>query len=107
MIVEYIRYVLTRHTPEELERAYAQAATHLQAAPQCHGYELTQCEEEPASFVLRIVWTSTEEHLKGFRGGPHFPPFLALIRPFVPEIAEMRHYQLTGLTWQRPGSMPA
>lgn len=101
MIVEYIRYVLTQHTPEALEHAYGLAAAHLQAAPQCLGYELTRCEEEPMSYVLRIVWTSTEDHMKGFRQGPHFPPFLALVRPFVAEIAEMRHYRLTGLAWER------
>lgn len=29
MIVEYIRYVLTQHTPEELERAYGLATAHI------------------------------------------------------------------------------
>jgi hypothetical protein len=30
--------------------------------------------------------------MQGFRRGPHFPPFLGLVRPFIPDIAEMRHY---------------
>ena len=33
--------------------------------------------------------------MNGFRRGPHFPPFLAAIRPFIGEIEEMRHYGLT------------
>jgi hypothetical protein len=44
---------------------------------------------------------STEKHLQGFRRGPNFPPFLAAIRDFVPEIAEMRHYRPVGVEWRR------
>ena len=89
--VEYIRYVLTDHDPDTLVAAYGEAGKHLAAAPECLGYELTQCAEDAASFILRISWLSVEAHMNGFRRGPHFPPFLAAIQPFIPEIAEMRH----------------
>jgi quinol monooxygenase YgiN len=101
MIVEYIRYQMTEHKPEKLIEAYSAAIEHLRAAPQCLGYDLTRCVEEPLSLILRIQWTSTEDHLEGFRKGPHFPPFLALIRPFVGEITEMRHYEHLDVQWQR------
>jgi quinol monooxygenase YgiN len=101
MITEYIRYELTASTPEALVSAYAEASQHLKAAPECLGYELTRCEEAQASFILRILWTSTRDHIEGFRKGPHFRPFLALIRPFIGEIAEMRHYAGTGVAWTR------
>lgn len=101
MIVEYIRYELKTHKPMDLIEAYRLAAQHLEAAPQCHGYELAHCVEEPASLTLRILWSSTEDHLQGFRKSPHFPPFLAAIRPFISEIAEMRHYAPTAVTWNR------
>jgi quinol monooxygenase YgiN len=97
VIVEYIRYVLKEHTPDTFVAAYAEAARHLAAAPECVDYELTQCVDEQTSFVLRIRWLSAEAHLKVFRMGPNFPPFLAAIRPFVSEIAEMRHYALTAV----------
>ena len=95
MIVEYIRYALTTHAPEELIRAYGGAAKHLDAAPECIDYELTQCAEDPKSLILRIRWESAQAHMDGFRRGPHFPPFLGAIRPFVGEIVEMRHYLAT------------
>ena len=101
MTVEYIRYVLNRHSGEELVAAYRVAAENLRAAPECLAYELTRCEEDPNSYVLRIRWTSTSDHLQKFRKGPHFPPFFAAIKPFVDEIAEMRHYADTGVAWQR------
>jgi quinol monooxygenase YgiN len=101
MIVEYIRYALIQHSPEELKDAYARASAHLQAAPECHGYDLCQCGEEPASLILRILWTSGEAHLQGFRKGSNFPPFLTAIQPFIGEVAEMRHYDFTPIAWTR------
>jgi len=56
-------------------------------------------DEAPNSLTLRIHWISAAAHLGGFRKGPHFPPFLAAIRPFIAEIAEMRHYTPTDVTW--------
>ena len=101
MTVEYIRYTLTAHAPDDFLAGYATAVESLRAAPECLGYELTRCEEEPQTFILRIHWVSTAAHLEGFRKGPHFPPFLAAIKPFIPEITEMRHYAETPLTWVR------
>ena len=46
MIVEYIRYAMTTHTPEDLIAAYGDAAKHLDAAPECIDYELTQCADD-------------------------------------------------------------
>ncbi|RTL73019.1 MAG: antibiotic biosynthesis monooxygenase [Hyphomicrobiales bacterium] len=102
MVIEYIRYRLKQSTPEALVAAYGAAGAHLQASPECLGYELTACEEEAGVFVLRIEWTSTEAHKKAFRRGPNFPPFFALIRPFLAEIEEMRHYAATDVAWTRP-----
>lgn len=99
--VEYIRYQLTTHPAAALVKAYEAAGTHLAAAPECLGYELTQCTEDANAFVLRIQWASVEAHMAGFRRGPHFPPFLAAIRDFIPEIAEMRHYGPTPVAWRR------
>lgn len=101
MIVEYIRYKLSQHTPAELIEAYRVAGAHLASAPECLGYELTACEEQPNALILRIRWTSTRAHVDGFRKGPHFPPFLKAIRPFFAEIEEMHHYAPTEVQWTR------
>ena len=101
MTVEYIRYDLAAHEPDDLVNAYINAADALRAAPECMAFELTRCEEAPRSFILRIEWQSTAAHLTGFRKGPHFPAFLAAIKPFIGEIAEMRHYAPTPVAWDR------
>lgn len=97
--VEYVRYQLTDHEPQEFIAAYKEAGKHLAEAPECTGFQLAQCAEDPASLILRINWESEEAHMNGFRKGPHFPPFLKLIGPFIKEIAEMRHYTPTEVEW--------
>lgn len=101
MTVEYIRYALTKHSGDDLVAAYRIAGKSLQASPECQGFDLTRCEEDPSSYVLRIRWTSTADHLQKFRKGPHFPPFFAAIKAFVDEIVEMLHYADTGVEWVR------
>ncbi|GAA2713946.1 globin domain-containing protein [Actinoplanes palleronii] len=97
MIVEYIRYRIPEGRDGEFEKAYARAAEQLAKAPQCGDYELSRCVDDPAAYVLRITWTSADDHLRGFRGGELFPVFLAEIRPYIESIEEMRHYRPTAV----------
>ncbi|MEV1203626.1 group II truncated hemoglobin [Microbispora rosea] len=97
MIVEYIRYRIDQQDAEAFEAAYERAAVSLAAAPQCVDYELSRCVDEPESYILRITWTSAEDHLQGFRGGEHFGAFFSAIKPYVRQIEEMRHYERTAV----------
>jgi quinol monooxygenase YgiN len=97
MIVEYVRYTIDEARAEAFEAAYAQAAAALDASPHCLAYELSRCVEAPESYVLRIEWDSAEGHMQGFRRGAEFGAFFAAIRPYVGDIAEMRHYAPTGV----------
>jgi quinol monooxygenase YgiN len=94
MIVEYIRYAASPEEVSALLEAYRVAAPHLEAAPECLRYEIAQGIEEPNHVTVRIEWTSVEAHEQGFRKGPHFPPFLQHVRPFIGLIAEMKHYRV-------------
>ncbi|WP_031483550.1 group II truncated hemoglobin [Streptomyces bicolor] len=93
--VEYIRYRIPEQKSAEFLAAYTRAAAQLAASPHCVDYELARCEEDFEHFVLRITWTSTEDHLEGFRKSELFPDFLAEIRPYITHIEEMRHYKPT------------
>ncbi|WP_328654661.1 antibiotic biosynthesis monooxygenase [Micromonospora sp. NBC_00330] len=95
--MEYIRYRVPQERLDGFEAAYERAAGALRAAPQCVDYELSRCLDDPACYLLRITWTSVDEHLKGFRGGPVFGQFFAAIRPYVEDIQEMRHYARTSV----------
>lgn len=93
MIVEYVRYQAGPERAQAIVEAYRAALPHLRAAPECLSQEVAVCEEDAGAVTVRLTWASTEAHMQGFRRGPHFPPFLQLVRPFVPDIAEMRHYR--------------
>ncbi len=93
MIVEYIRYRLDEARRDAFVDAYRAAVVALDDSPDCLGYELAQCVEEPAQFVLRIHWTSVEAHLNGFRASEHFRRFFPPIRPYLRDIEEMQHYR--------------
>lgn len=98
MTVEYIRYKVTPEQREAFVQSYKNASAQLDTSEFCKGYELTECEEEPGQFILRIEWTSTEEHINGFRKSKVFPAFFANVKPFFDNIQEMRHYKLTEVT---------
>lgn len=106
MIVEYIRYRIPVDGAAAFEAGYARAADVLARSPYCVDFELTRRTAERTGpgpveddgddrYILRIRWTSSEDHLGGFRSDPDFRTFFAAIRPYVDAIEEMRHYAET------------
>lgn len=95
MIVEYIRYEIPHERQSAFVDAYRAASAQLRASPNCLRYEVSRCTEDPASHIVRIEWDSIDGHLQGFRKGPEFASFLAHVKPFLDQIREMRHYEVT------------
>jgi quinol monooxygenase YgiN len=104
MVIEYIRYSIPAERTQAFVDAYGRSADALLASPHLLSYELARCEEEPTSFIVRLTWTSTDDHLQKFRGSPEFRRFFAEIREHVNEIEEMRHYAV--LQEQRKPGLP-
>ena len=98
MVVEYTRYRIARDRHAAFLQGYGDAQEFLAASPNCISYELTHCTEEPERFVLRIEWISQERHLQGFRQEPNFKRLFALVQPFISDIEEMQHYELTDVS---------
>ncbi|TDH28639.1 antibiotic biosynthesis monooxygenase [Segetibacter sp. 3557_3] len=95
MTIEYIRYKVGVDQRENFVQAYRSASAQLDDSEYCTAYELSECEEEPGQYMLRIEWTSTQDHLEGFRKSPGFRTFYGHIKAFFSNIQEMRHYQVT------------
>ena len=95
MIVEYIRYSIDEGRAEAFEEAYRRAAESLRASEHCERYEVSRCSEDPTQRVVRIEWDSEDGHLSGFRHSSEFRTFLGAVGPFVNDIEEMRHYEVT------------
>ncbi|MBD0382205.1 putative quinol monooxygenase [Paenibacillus sedimenti] len=94
MVVEIIRYDIASESVEHFIQAYKEAGTYLKRSTHCLSYEVVQGIEEPGHFIVRIEWDSVEGHMKGFRAGPEFQPFFALVKPFFNAILEMKHYSV-------------
>ena len=95
MIVEYIRYSIDEGRAGAFEEAYRRAAESLRASEHCERYEVSRCSEDPTQRVVRIEWDSEEGHLSGFRQSSEFRTFIEAVGPFVDDIEEMRHYEVT------------
>ena len=93
MIVEYLRYTIEEARQSEFVQDYAAASKPLLESPHAVSFDLCQCSEDSSQFILRIEWTSADDHLKGFRGSDAFKTFFSHVRSYVSDIDEMRHYQ--------------
>jgi heme-degrading monooxygenase HmoA len=99
--VEIIRYSIPENQSADFEAAYASAGIILQKSPYCLEYEIIHGIDEPQHFIVRIHWTSLEDHLNGFRKSKEFGSFFNLVKPFYNNIEEMKHYELTRTVWKK------
>jgi quinol monooxygenase YgiN len=91
--MEIIRYTIAADQHANFEEAYKRAGKLLDASTYCLGYEVIHGEEEPDHYIVIIDWTSTQDHMTGFRNSPQFMPFFDLVKPFYNNIEEMKHYK--------------
>jgi len=99
--VEIIRYNISPDQQASFEETYAKASRILQQSPFCLAYEIIHGVDEPQHYIVRIHWTSKEDHMKGFRNSAEFAPFFSLVKSFYNNIVEMKHYELTSSVWER------
>jgi hemoglobin len=95
MVTEYIRYKIQNEKIVQFVEDYKNAALELDKSRYCKDFDLTQCVDEKTDFILRIVWTSTADHMEKFRNSPEFLTFFSCIKPYLENILEMRHYEYT------------
>lgn len=94
MIVEYLRYTIDEARQTTFIADYKNGAVPLQSSEYCVSYEFCQCVEDPSKFIIRIQWTSADDHLKKFRGSSEFKEFFTHIKRYLDDIDEMRHYRV-------------
>lgn len=99
--VEIIRYTIASDQQAQFISSYEQAGLVLRKSPYCLGYEMLHGVDEPQHFVIRIHWTSVDDHLKGFRNSEEFRAFFQLVKPYYNAIEEMKHYENTVVNWER------
>jgi len=76
---------------DAIQRALATVAS--QAAGM-QSFSVTRGIESPERYILQIVWATLEDHTVGFREGPLFAPWRAIIGPFFAAPPAVEHFSL-------------
>ncbi|MCE3269933.1 MAG: antibiotic biosynthesis monooxygenase [Ramlibacter sp.] len=58
------------------------------------GYKVNKCIESPERYVLQIFWNTLEDHTVGFRQGPLFAEWRAIVGPFFAQPPLVEHFTL-------------
>jgi heme-degrading monooxygenase HmoA len=58
------------------------------------GAKVNRCLESPERYVLHIFWNTLEDHTVGFREGPLFPQWRAIVGPFFAAPPLVEHFSL-------------
>jgi heme-degrading monooxygenase HmoA len=59
-----------------------------------HGAKVNRSLESPERYVLQIFWATLEDHTVGFRGGPLFAQWRAIVGPFFAAPPQVEHFTL-------------
>jgi len=58
------------------------------------GYKVNKGIESPERYVLMIFWDALEDHTVGFRQGPLFAQWRAIVGPFFAQPPHVEHFTL-------------
>lgn len=79
--------------------AFEQALQHALAsvisqATGMQGWKVNRGVERNDRYILQIFWDTLEDHTVGFREGPLFPQWRAIIGPFFAQPPSVEHFSL-------------
>lgn len=93
-VVEWARVAVLPDHREEFARDLAAAAASV--LPRAAGFRsfrpLGWCVEDPDEYAFVIEWETLADHTEGFRGGPLFVEWRALIGPHFAAPPVIVHY---------------
>ena len=78
---------------EAIQRA---AGTVISQAAGMLGWTVSRGVESPERYILQVVWATLEDHTVGFREGPLFAQWRAIIGPFFAQPPSVEHFALVG-----------
>ena len=95
MILEIADFTITPGKQPEFEAALQQAVTTVASKAQgFRGFKINHSIESPERYVLMIYWDTLEDHMVGFRQGPLFPQWRAIVGPYFAQPPAVEHFTL-------------
>jgi len=78
---------------EAIERGLRTVASQAQGF---RGWKVNKSIESPERYLLMIFWDTLEDHTEGFRQGPLFAQWRAIVGPFFAQPPQVEHFTLLG-----------
>ncbi|MDP1900268.1 MAG: antibiotic biosynthesis monooxygenase [Rubrivivax sp.] len=95
MILEIANFSIVSGQGAAFEEAIQRGLSHVASrAKGFKGAKVNRGIENPEHYVLQIFWETLEDHTVGFRGGPLFAEWRALIGPYFAADPSVEHYTL-------------
>ena len=94
MIIEVAHITVLPGTHIGFEEAVNKAVAVFRQAKGCLGLHLQGCIEHPDEYEVIIRWETLEDHTVGFREGPLFLEWRALVGPFFAQPPAVKHYSV-------------
>lgn len=97
MILEVADITITPGRQAEFDRAILHGLdTVVSRARGFRGYKVNKGVESPERYLLMIFWDTLEDHTVGFREGPLFAEWRAIVGPFFAAPPVVEHFTLLG-----------
>lgn len=97
-VLEVARLDVLPDRTAEFEAAFAEARLIIADSPGFLGLELRRSVERANRYLLSVRWASLADHTVGFRQGPGYPRWQALLHPFYDPFPEVEHYTEVALS---------
>lgn len=94
MIIEVAHIKVLSGHETAFEAAVNKAVQVFAQAKGCLGLHLQRCIENPSEYEAIIRWETLEDHTEGFRNGPLFQEWRALVGPHFDGAPEVKHYDI-------------
>jgi heme-degrading monooxygenase HmoA len=78
---------------DDFERAFAEARTVIAESPGFMSLDLQRSVERPGRYLLLVRWETLEDHTVGFRRGPLYPRWKALLHHFYDPFPVVEHFR--------------
>ena len=97
MILEIADIRIAPGRQAEFEQAIQRGLSTVAAqAKGMRGWKVNRGVESPERYLLQIFWDTLEDHTVGFRQGPLFTQWHAIVGPYFAQPPQVEHFELVG-----------
>ena len=93
MVTEIAIFTAVPGKEEALGYGIIRGLEAIRRHPECISANATRCVEHKGRYMLSVVWTSLEAHIKDFRSGPFFSQWRSHVEGLFEGTPEVFHFE--------------